>query len=64
MDIVTVTVILALIVTVGALVWGVGSMAHGGTYDREHCEQLMFARIGIQAVAVILVVLAVAFSFF
>ncbi len=64
MNIMTITVILALIVTVGALVWGVGSMAYGGTYDREHCEQLMFARIGIQAAAFILVVLALAFSFF
>lgn len=64
MNIVTVTVILALLVTVGALVWGLGSMAHGGAYDREHSEQLMFTRIGLQAVAFIFVMLALAFSFF
>jgi len=64
MNIMTITVILALFITVGALVWGIGSMAHGGTYDSKHCEQLMFARIGVQAAAFILVVLALAFSFF
>jgi len=64
MNIMTITVILALFITVGALVWGIGSMAHGGTYDNKHCEQLMFVRIGVQAAAFILVVLALAFSFF
>ncbi len=56
MNIITMLVVLALIAAVGTLVWGVGSMAHGGSYDREHSEKIMFTRIGIQAVAFILIV--------
>lgn len=62
MSILTMMVILALIVAVAALVWGVSSMARGGSYDREHSEQIMFTRIGIQAVAFVLIVLALIYS--
>lgn len=62
MNILTITVIMALIVTVAALAWGVGSMAHGGTYDREHSEKIMFTRVGLQAVAFALIVLALILS--
>ena len=55
-------VILALIAAVAALIWGVSSMAHGGSYDREHSEQIMFTRIGVQAVAFVLIVIAVIYS--
>ena len=58
MNILTITVVLALILSLAALFWGVGSMAHGGDYDREHSEKLMFARVGMQAVAFTLIVLA------
>jgi len=61
MNILTTAVILALIGVVATLVWGVGSMAHGGTYDREHSEKLMFTRVGIQAAAFILIILALFF---
>ena len=64
MNLLTVTVILALIATVGALFWGAGSMAHGGSYDREHSEQIMFTRVAIQAVAFVLIVVALVLSFF
>jgi len=63
MNILTLTVILALVAVVATLVWGVGSMAHGGSYDREHSEQLMFTRVAIQAVAFVLIVVALFFSF-
>lgn len=63
MNILTTAVILALIGVVATLVWGVGSMAHGGTYDRKHGEKLMFTRVSIQAAAFILIVLALFFSF-
>ena len=62
MNILTVTVIMALIITVATLIWGVGSMAHGGTYDREHSEKLMFMRVGTQAIAFALIVLALILS--
>lgn len=62
MTITSLLVILALVAVVITLFWGVGSMAHGGTYDRKHCEQIMSARVGIQGVAVALIVLAIYFS--
>lgn len=58
MTVMTTLVILALLAVVATLIWGVGSMAHGGSYDREHSEQFMFTRIAIQAVAFALIVLA------
>lgn len=63
MNILALTVILALVAVVATLVWGVGSMAHGGSYDREHSEQIMFTRVAIQAVAFVLIVVALFFSF-
>ena len=51
--------ILAAIAIVVVLFLGVRSMALGGTYDRRHSGQLMSARIGLQLVAVALVILAV-----
>lgn len=62
MNILTLLVILSLVGVVAALIWGVSSMAHGGSYDREHSEQIMFTRIGVQAVAFILIVIAVIYS--
>ncbi len=62
MSLLTVTVILALVATIVTLVWGVGSMAMGGSYDRKHSEQLMFTRIGIQTFAFVMLLLAVYLS--
>jgi len=63
MNILTTAVILALIGAVATLVWGVRSMAQGGSYDQEHSEKLMFMRVGIQTAAVILIIAALLFSF-
>lgn len=62
MNIMTILVILALIAVLATLVWGVSSMAHGGSYDDEHSEQIMFIRVGLQAVAFALIVLVLYFS--
>jgi len=59
MSLLTVTVVLALIATIVTLAWGIGSMATGGSYDEKHSEQLMFTRIGIQAFAFVLLLVAV-----
>ena len=59
MSILTIVIILALIATIITLGWGVKSMSKGGKYDEEHSEQLMFTRIGLQAFAVIMLLLAV-----
>ena len=52
-------IILAFIATVVALATGVGSMAHGGKFDQKHDVQLMAIRVGLQGVAIVLVLLAV-----
>jgi hypothetical protein len=51
-------IVVALLVTVAAFVTGIVSMAHGGDFDQRHSHQIMFARVGFQGVA--LVVLAIA----
>ena len=62
MNLLTLLVVLSLVAVVAALIWGVSSMAHGGSYDREHSEQIMFTRIGIQAVAFVLIIIAVIYA--
>lgn len=59
MTLLTVTVVLALVATIVTLAWGLGSMAMGGSYDKEHSEQLMFTRIGIQTFAFVMLLIAV-----
>jgi hypothetical protein len=51
-------VILALLATVVSIVMGVGSMAKGGKYDDKHSGQFMNARIIFQAMAAMLLVIA------
>ena len=59
MSLLTLAVVLALIATIATLAWGLGSMAKGGVYDEKHSEQLMFTRIGIQAFAFVMLLIAV-----
>lgn len=60
----TVMVVIALLATIVALGWGVGSMAHGGAYDEKHSHQLMSARVGLQGLAITLLVVALLVSLF
>ena len=53
----TILIIAALILTVGSLVSGVISMAHGGNFDQRHSTQFMSARVALQLVTVLLVML-------
>jgi hypothetical protein len=62
MEFVTLVVIFALVATVVALFTGLSSMVKGGEYDRQHSVQLMFTRVGFQAVVVILLVLAALYA--
>lgn len=62
MDLLTGLIILALIATLISLVWGVASMAQGGSYDAKHGAQLMNARVGFQGVAVILLLIVLFLS--
>lgn len=49
---------LALVATIVSLVWGVGSMAFGGPFDAKHSTQFMGARLGFQALAIVLLIIA------
>ncbi len=59
MDILNIVIIAALIMTVGLIGTGIWSMAHGGEFDRKHSTQLMFARVGMQGITFLLLLLAV-----
>jgi hypothetical protein len=62
MNILTVIISVALIVTAGALVMGVISMGRGGEFDQAHNTQLMFLRVGAQGVVILLLLLALYFA--
>lgn len=59
MNILTVVIMVALLMTIGLVGTGVWSMAHGGEFDRKHSTQLMFARVGMQGLTVLLLLFAV-----
>ena len=59
MGTVNILIIVALIATVVVLALGLRSKALGGEYDREHAEKFMWERIGLQALVVLLLVVAV-----
>ncbi len=58
MDVLTLVIVASLILTAVILVIGVGSMAQGGEFDEKHSEQLMFARVGMQAITLSLLFVA------
>jgi hypothetical protein len=58
MTVVTTLIIIALLATTGVLLSGVVSMAHGGEFDRRHSHQLMFARVGLQAITLLFLFIA------
>ena len=58
MDILTLLIVACLILTATILVIGVGSMAQGGAFDEKHSEQLMFARVRMQAITLLLLFVA------
>ncbi len=58
MDLLTLVIVACLILTATILIIGVGSMAQGGAFDEKHSEQLMFARVGMQAITLLLLFVA------
>jgi hypothetical protein len=58
MTIMTTLVIVALLATVAALVSGIVSMAHGGGFDQRYSHQIMFARVGLQGVTLVALLIA------
>ena len=59
MNILSVLIVLALLLTIAVLGTGIWSMAHGGEFDRKHSTELMFARVGMQAITLLLLFFAI-----
>ncbi len=58
MTILTVLVIAGLFATAVALLSGIASMARGGDFDHRHSHQFMYARVGLQGITLVLVLIA------
>jgi len=58
MSFLTFVIIAALLATIVSLVTGIGYMGKGGESDELHGTQLMFARVGLQALTFILLLVA------
>lgn len=58
MSVLNLVIIIALLMTVAVIGTGIWSMAHGGEFDEKHSTQLMVARVGMQGVTVLLLLLA------
>ena len=59
MNILTVLIMAALLLTIGLIATGIWSMTQGGEFDQKHSTQLMFARVGMQGVTFLLLLLAI-----
>ncbi len=59
MNILTVVIMAALLMTIGLIAIGICSMAIGGEFDQKHSTQLMVARVGMQGVTFLLLLLAI-----
>ena len=59
MGILNVVIVAALLMTVGLIGMGIWSMAHGGEFDKKHSTQLMLARVGMQGITFLLLLLAI-----
>ena len=62
MTVLTILIMVALLATVVSLVWGIGSMAHGGRFDEKHSTQLMGARVILQGLVIVLMLIAFVIS--
>jgi hypothetical protein len=59
MNVLNMVIVAALLMTVGLIATGIWSMAHGGEFDQKHSTQLMFARVGMQGVTFLLLLIAI-----
>lgn len=64
MNVLTTMILLALLATAGALGSGIVSMVRGGSFDQKHSTQLMFARVGLQGITFLLLLIALAVANF
>ncbi len=59
MNVLSILIVFALLLTIIVLGTGIWSMAHGGEFDRKHSTQLMFARVGMQSITLLLLIIAI-----
>jgi len=59
MDLLTIIIVLALLATIVVMMVGLFTMGKGGSLDKMMGERLMWARVGIQGAAILLLILAV-----
>ena len=58
MTLLTILISVGLLMTLVSLGLGVASMAQGGQFDQAHSTELMFARVGSQAITLVLLLVA------
>ena len=58
MNLLTIVIILALLATVVALVFGLMSLGQGGSFDKDFGTGFMWARVTLQGFAVVMLVIA------
>ena len=58
MDFLTILIILALIAVLGVLITGIISMFRGGEFNEKYGNKLMQARVALQAITVLLIMIA------
>ena len=58
MNLLTIVILISLVLTIIVMAAGIGSMAQGGEYDEKYGVRLMFARVGMQAVTLLLLFFA------
>lgn len=49
-------IVLACLAVLAVLAWGLGSFGKGGKYNRDHGNKIMRYRLGLQFLAVVIVV--------
>jgi hypothetical protein len=57
MGLLTTLLVLAMLATLGALVVGLAGFFHGGEFNRKYGNKLMQARVALQALAVVLLLM-------
>ncbi len=62
MNVLTLILVAALLATITVLLMGIVSMARGGQFNQQHSHEFMFARIGLQTLVVILLLVAIYFA--
>ena len=58
MNILTVVIMAALLMTIGLIAVGIWAMTQGGEFDQKHSTQLMVARVGMQGVTFLLLIVS------